>query len=72
MVSHCRGEDDKRTALFNTVIRNMKTVASMELYKACFVEIRERGYTIMMDFDDLSNHDLFRDINLAFDVAKDE
>lgn len=49
----------------------MNAVVSKEFYKSRFVETRKSVYTIMLDLADRSDPDLFWDINLRFDVAKE-
>lgn len=36
------------------------------------MEVREPGYTALTDCADPSDPDLFRGVNLSFDIAKDE
>lgn len=71
MIGTFRGEDAQPTAVFNNIIEKMGTEVSMALYTARFVEVRERGYTLLPDFTNPSNPDLFRDFNLLFGGGND-
>lgn len=64
-------EDAKPTTVFNTIIGKMDTAASMVFYNSWFFKVRDLGYNLMPDFDNPSDLDLFRDVNLSFEVAKD-
>lgn len=71
MITPDSGEDGQPTAAFNNLIGKIGTEVSMALYKSRVVEAKECGYTVLPDFADTSNPDLFRDVKLLFDVAKD-
>lgn len=43
----------------------------MEFYRELSVEVKERGYTILQDFTDPSDIDLFRYVNRPFSVTND-
>lgn len=72
MVGPCRDENAQPVTMWNNVIGNVGTVVSMKFYKARFAEVRDRCYTILPDFADGSEPNLFRDVNLPFNVANDE
>lgn len=61
MVGICRGEGSLRSAVFNTVFGKMDTTVFMDFYKSRFAEVNERGYSILQDFADRSNPDVFQD-----------
>lgn len=50
---------------------NMETAVSMEFYEARLVQIRKRSYTILPNFADPSEPDLFLDVKIPFGVEKD-
>lgn len=71
MVGLYRDEHAQTAAEYNTVIGNMDNANSMAFYKARVLEDMESGYTILPDLTDPLYTDLFRNLNLPFDTAKD-
>lgn len=71
MVGPCRGGGVQYTTMFQTVIGMIYSTVSMEYYKTRFSEGMEHGYTILPGFADTSHRDLFRDVNLPFDIDHD-
>lgn len=49
MVGPCHVEDTQPTNLFNIVIGKLATVASMNVYRVRFVEVREIRHTILLN-----------------------
>lgn len=50
----------------------MGIIVSIAVYKSWSSEIRVCGYTVVPEFADFSDSNLFRDVKLPLEVAKDE
>lgn len=66
-----RSEDAQPIAVFDIGIGKMETASFIELYKARFVDIKDRFYTLLQTFMDKSETDIFLDFHLPFYVPKD-
>lgn len=67
----CRGEVAQPTTVFDTVIGELENAVYIPLYEARFVEVKKHTYRILLDYNDASEPELFRDGKLGFDVSND-
>lgn len=71
MTGPCLYENSQLTTVFNTVLGEIEAVYSMSFYEELFIEVMERRYTIVPDFTDPSDPELFCYVNQGVNVAND-
>lgn len=67
----CRGQSANPTEIFQQVAEQDRNALSIAFYKPRLVEVRELGYTILEDFANPANRQVFNDIDILFDQHED-
>lgn len=67
----CLCQVSNPTESFQQFDEQHQTALSMDFYNARFVEVPERGYTLLGDFPDLTNQRFFNDVEFSFHQSVD-
>lgn len=65
------GQSDNPTELFLRYVEQDWIDLSMDFYKAGFVQVGERGYTILESITDTSSPCFFQEVKAPFCLAED-
>lgn len=69
MFGTCHGEDAQHPTVFNRFIEKHSTAGSIMLCKSRLVEVRESGYTTLLNLANTTDAQLFCVINLPLDMV---